>query len=713
MKFITLSLIKHHIPSTNSFKNWKRTFKSIYGSSHVNLELYTLHLIIYSLAHQFIHKFLATKKHFLKNENQELKSYFLPALSLLKNKIKAISFQNSINKIFIELRKSSLQPEYYFDYLLQDFLSKSIKHAAGEFYTIPFIVKKMVKETHKIGEKVLDPCLGTGNFLIEIVKKILSSPLDLSAKMEALCSLYGCDINPLSVFLAKLNLLYLLRELPLEIPLNIFKIDVLREFPTHLKHQFNLVIGNPPWLTYRDIEDPHQQEYLKHLAGKLNVKPSPKNILNLELATIFFYQARELFLKEDGELFFVMPRGILTGSHASRFRNFHGFKDLKVWSFEKEIKKLFNIDFICLFARKAKANEENKKYFNREIPIYHYQKKNNTDEIHYFSNIYLKLASVDSLIPYARDGKKKASRVKKLILKQQTRSLIPNEESSYKKKFHKGADLNPRNLIFVSFEKLNDSLVEIHPDDRIFLKAKPPWNKKEYISWKIEPQYIFKVIKSTELVKFYIFDYYHVFLPLNKHDLSYQPESLLPHSKKFFEFINKIYLEKKKLTTSHECLMDNLNRWNKLINQRQLAQLKIVYNNSGSNLNAAVVQGDFLITGDLSFYTPPTLDEAYYLSTILNSNVLTEQIKIRKSSRHIFKIPFELPIKLFNPQEKSHEQLAMLGKKGEMIARTVITRFLNTNNSHFSKFQLQNKLKIELNDILSKIDALVLKELRK
>ncbi len=707
--------MEHDIPSTTFFRDWSKAFKSMYGASQVNLELYALHLIIYSLAHQFVHEFLVTKNQFLKSESQELNSYFSPALTLLKYKIKEISFRNSIKKIFIELKKSSLQPEYYFDYLLQDLLSKKIRHTTGEFYTPPFIAKKMVKETYKIGEKVLDPCLGTANFLIEIVKKILSSPLNLSAKLEALRFLYGCDINPLSVFLAKLNLLYLLRELPLEIPLNIFKMDVLRDFPTHLKHQFNLVIGNPPWLTYRDIEDPHQQEYLKHLAGKLNVKPAPKNILNLELATIFFYQARELFMKEGGKLFFVMPRGILTGSHASRFRNFHGFKDLKVWSFDEQIRKLFNINFICLFARKANGNEEDKKLVNGEIPIYHYQKKNNTDDFYYFSNINLTLVSVDSLIPYdaRRDGKKKNSRVKKLILKQHARFLIPNEESSYKKKFHKGADLNPRNLIFVSFEKLSDSLVEIHPDDRIFLKAKPPWNKKEYISWKIEPQYIFKVIKSTELVKFYIFDGYHVFLPLNKHDLSYQPEALLPHSKKFHEFINKIYLEKKKITTSHECLMDNLNRWNKLINQRQMAQFKVVYNNSGSNLNAAVVQGDFLITGDLSFYTPPSLDEAYYLSAILNSNVMTEQIKLRKSSRHIFKIPFELPIKLFNPQDKSHVQLAMLGRKGEMIARTVINRFLSTNNSHFSKFQLQNKLKIELNDILSKIDALTLKEFRK
>ena len=99
--------------------------------------------------------------------------------------------------------------------------------------------------------------------------------------------------------------------------------------------------------------------------------------------------------------------------------------------------------------------------------------------------------------------------------------------------------------------------------------------------------------------------------------------------------------------------MDNLNRWSKLINERQFSQIKVVYNNSGSILSAAVVQGDFLITGDLSFYATDTLEEAYYLSAILNSNLLNEQIKIKKSSRHIFKIPFENPIQEYNKNDKS------------------------------------------------------------
>ena len=90
-------------------------------------------------------------------------------------------------------------------------------------------------------------------------------------------------------------------------------------------------------------------------------------------------------------------------------------------------------------------------------------------------------------------------------------------------------------------------------------------------------------------------------------------------------------INKKKETTKHNSLMDNLNRWAKLINKRQISKIKVVYNNSGSILNSAVIQGDFLITGDLSFLDTDNLNEAHYLSAILNSRIMAKQIQIKKS----------------------------------------------------------------------------------
>jgi hypothetical protein len=220
------------------------------------------------------------------------------------------------------------------------------------------------------------------------------------------------------------------------------------------------------------------------------------------------------------------------------------------------------------------------------------------------------------------------------------------------------------------------------------------------------------VIKSTELVKFYVFDFYTVFLPLKKEDLSFDYSSLKTHAKKFYDKINEIYLNNKKDSTMNESLMDNLNRWAKLINARQISKIKVVYNNSGSVVNSAVVQGDFLITGDLSFYSTSNMNEAYYLSAILNSPLMTKQVQIKKSSRHIFKIPFEIPIKIYDKNNDNHRKLAELAKKAHKISETTTIELKRKNNQPISKNKIQSILSKDLAPILNEIDEILTNDLK-
>lgn len=199
------------------------------------------------------------------------------------------------------------------------------------------------------------------------------------------------------------------------------------------------------------------------------------------------------------------------------------------------------------------------------------------------------------------------------------------------------------------------------------------------------------------LLKFYVFDFYTVFLPLKKEDLSFDYGSLSTHAKKFYDKINKIYLENKKESTMNESLMDNLNRWAKLINTRQIS---------------AVVQGDFLITGDLSFYSTSNLNEAYYLSAILNSPLMTKQVQIKKSSRHIFKIPFEIPIKIYDENNDNHRKLAELAKKAHKMAKSFTLELKRINNRTISKNKTQSILSKDLAPILNEIDEILTNDLK-
>ncbi|TFG03347.1 MAG: hypothetical protein EU539_12320 [Promethearchaeota archaeon] len=721
------NMVKAKIHKSKSFKEWQNDFKIIYGMEGSNLRLYLTSAIIY-----FFGLFFLLKNSNLKDKIKNFENFAISEITKIQDELNKLywnfslfnfdyfepisnlsgieeldHFNELINKLARYINELEIDQTSKLDYVIQNLISELIRHKSGEFYTPPFLVKKMVNECYVFGEKVIDPCCGCGNFLIEILKIILSSKISIDSKISAINKIHGYDINPLSIFITKINFIVLLKDYSSIIQVNLVVRDSLFEIEEN-EQNFDLIIGNPPWYTYRDVETIEIQEKIKKLAEKLEIKPRPKNILNIELSTLFFYQARDVYMKENAKIFYVMTKGVITGSHASRFRNFNGFKNIKIWTFGKKLEGIFNVDFITIFAQKSKDDSLPSKL---EVLAQHYELNAEEDQINYFDDINLEKINDYTLIPYHIEKKANGLFTKKLISKDLVRDLISNKESIYKKLFHKGADLNPRNLIFVKLNQLDDSLVKINPDDRIFKRAKAPWNRVEYKDVILEKKYIFKVLKSTELIKFCIYDFYNVFLPLFKKDLNFNYNELTSKAREFYDHINRIYLNYKKSTTKHNSLMDNLNRWSKLINENQLSRIKVIYNNSGSVLNAAVVNENYLITSDLSFYATNDLNEAYFLSSILNSYILTEQVKIRKSSRHIFKIPFELPIKKYNPANLNHEKLSRLGKKCEDIARMVVSKMIRDEKTRITKPKLQKQLMIRLKPLLSEIDTILQTEI--
>ena len=709
------------------YNKWYKYFVKIYGSKYTNLRLYILFALLYFLGYLFILKFILKCNIFsyferftiekfdnlqdkIKKEYNEklffFDDYFSPFFEILDdmNQDSYTKFMNIIDK---EIFGLSIPKDYFFNFFIQNFFSNLIRHKSGEFYTPKFLAKKMVEESYEFGEKVLDPSCGLANFLVEILKFIISSNKSEEEKIAAINNLMGYDINPISIFIAKINFFLLLREKISRIKFNFFIIDALFPSESRPKERFDLVIGNPPWYTLRDIESIEFQHQVKQLAEKLKIKPRPKNVLNIEIASLFFYKAKCVYMKENAKIFFVITKGIMNGSHASRFRSFEGFFDMKIWQFKPNIEKIFNIDFICLYAKKSESNLLLKRF---EIPVYYYNIAENQTNPNCFEDCDLNMEKKEIFIPYHIEKRNDKTYIHKLVSKEEYQNLLLFKQSKYKKLFHKGADLNPRNLIFIKYERFNNSLVKINPDERIFKRAKTPWNKIEFNNEIIEKQYIFKVIKSTELVKFFVYNFYDVFLPLSKEDLSFNYSRLPKYAKNFYDKINRIYLRHKKETTKNKSLMDNLNRWSKLINPRQNAKIKVVYNNSGSVLNSAVILGDYLITGDLSFYNAKNLEEAYYLSAILNSPLMNKQIRIKKSSRHIFKIPFENAIKIFNPEDGNHKLLADLGKKGEMISKSIYETLIKRENRAPSKLKIQKSVDKELRRLLNQIDKIVIKE---
>ena len=90
----------------------------------------------------------------------------------------------------------------------------------GEVFTPPELVEEMLdhlpSSSWEEDKTFLDPCRGTGNFLVAILRRKL---LHGHEAIKALSTIYGCDILPDTLTIAKerlVSLIWLRRDVPLK-----------------------------------------------------------------------------------------------------------------------------------------------------------------------------------------------------------------------------------------------------------------------------------------------------------------------------------------------------------------------------------------------------------------------------------------------------------------------------------------------------------------
>lgn len=89
----------------------------------------------------------------------------------------------------------------------QELIDLDTRHALGEYYTPDWLCERVVNECEfKVGEKILDPACGSGSFLRAAIHRIRHLNPDVTVD-ELNNNIYGIDIHPLSVQIAKTTIL--------------------------------------------------------------------------------------------------------------------------------------------------------------------------------------------------------------------------------------------------------------------------------------------------------------------------------------------------------------------------------------------------------------------------------------------------------------------------------------------------------------------------
>lgn len=432
--------------------------------------------------------------------------------------------------------------------------------------------------------------------------------------------------------------------------------------------KFDVVIGNPPWLSYRYVRNAGYQQDVKALYQHYNLigKKDTKLFTQMDLSTLFFAIARDRYLKPNGKIAFVMPRAVITG--AKQHRPFQQIGFSRVLDMEK-VSPLFNVPS-CVMIQDGETHTD-------AIPSVAYKGKLPQHEM-----------ELEDANPY-------------LTSKKDTVSFVDSNIRStyYHPKFTTGASLFPRTLCFIArpIPNARASLIVI-TDPSVVADSHAPY-KTVKLYGSLEDPFIFTTLLSKHLYPFGFQRLHVIGLPAfieNDHLKMIGTADFMikgyVDSKRWFDAAS----EKWEALRKEDSKMTLIERWDyqrTLTKQNINAPYKLIYNASGTNIAACVLSIEevkkiemyelpsmgFIIDYKTYYYDAPSLDEAHYLCAILNAPCTNKAIKAYQAQgsfgeRHVVRLPFEAcAIPPFDPTDADHIELARLSKEAHEVTKFIRT----------------------------------------
>jgi tRNA1(Val) A37 N6-methylase TrmN6 len=204
--------------------------------------------------------------------------------------------------------------------IYQSILIEGEKSKLGSYYTPDWIVERIAERLAGDGGIFLDPCCGTGQFLLAFAGKIGTPE-----------KIYGIDIDPVAVNVARINLMLKFTDRDFE-P-KIFCNDSLMNYNESLLFdsidslpQFDMIATNPPWGSHYRKDELAMLRYLY------------PEVTSGESFSCFFVKSMRM-LKKEGKLSFLLPESVLNVRMHHDIRNFM-LENAMITRIEKE-KRIF------------------------------------------------------------------------------------------------------------------------------------------------------------------------------------------------------------------------------------------------------------------------------------------------------------------------------------------------------------------------------------
>ena len=431
---------------------------------------------------------------------------------------------------------------------------------------------------------------------------------------------------------------------------------------TRPDNRVDVLLGNPPWLSYRFMPD-HMQALYRAMSAQRGMWVGGKVSTHQDLSDLFVVRCVEQYLRDRGRFAFVMPAAVMSRRQYAGFRD--GYYEATTattaiefaapWDLRKVDPDIFPVPSCVVSGQRSTqpvALPKTAKAFSGRIAARGTR----------WSDAEATLTTTDQGVE---------------------RGFDESPLSPYAQRFYQGAILIPRMLLCVR-ELPGGPLGTPTGTRRVAsLRStleKPPWKDLDDLEGVVERQFIHRTYFGASIAPYRVINACtEAVIPRTADRLMDGSDDQLdqyPGLADWWRRAEAIW-EANRSDSSRLSLREQLDYYGKLSGQFPLPRHRILYTKSGNRITACRIDDPQAIVDHTLYWAAvESVEEAQYLQTILNSDEVHAKIEPLMSEglfgkRHIDKYVFAAGFPMYDPGSELHQQLAAAGARAEAVAAEV------------------------------------------
>ena len=416
------------------------------------------------------------------------------------------------------------------------------------------------------------------------------------------------------------------------------------------ENRVDALVGNPPWLAYRYMPRAMQAAF-KELSDTRNLWAGAAVATHQDLSGLFVVRCIERYLRTGGRFGFVMPLAALSrrqfaGFRAGRFRAKVAFS--QPWDLHAVKPSFFPVPASVVFGERADIS----------VPLA-------TPAEAWSGRLPAQNASRDVAAQYITRADAGAS-------------AGPAPLSPYAPRFAQGASVVPRVLFMVESRPataLGTGAGRQAVRSQRSANEKHPWKELPALDGVVESGFVRPLYLGDNVLPFRLLSPRMGVIPWDGKKLLDSTDDQLDD----YPGLADWWRRAEQTWNSHRSsdrltLGGQLDYRHKLSHQFPAPAHRVVYSKGGMYLAAARISNPAPVIDHTLYWAAASgIEEARYLTGILNSDVLTQlvrplQARGEHNPRHFDKYIFQLPIPLYESGNPEHQQLAELAEHAEEAA---------------------------------------------